>query len=113
MNEMKRCAIYTRKSVEEGLDAEFNTLEAQRKYCEAYVANQPGWLALPERYDDGGYSGGNMNRPAMKRLLADVDAGKVDVIVVYKVDRLSRSIVDFAKDKGITALRFLKEDLAV
>ena len=108
MNELKRCAIYTRKSVEEGLDAEFNTLEAQRKYCEAYVADQPGWLALPERYDDGGYSGGNMNRPAMKRLLEDVDAGKVDVIVVYKVDRLSRSIVDFAnlsahlEKKGVT-----------
>ena len=96
MNENKRCAIYTRKSVDEGLDAEFNTLEAQRKYCEAYIANQPGWHLLPERYDDGGYSGGTMNRPAMKRLLADVDAGKVDVIVAYKIDRLSRSIVDFA-----------------
>lgn len=108
MTEGKRCAIYTRKSVDEGLDAEFNTLEAQRKYCEAYIANQPGWQLLPERYDDGGYSGGNMNRPAMKRLLTDVDAGKIDVIVVYKVDRLSRSIVDFANlsahlaEKGVS-----------
>lgn len=89
-----RCAIYTRKSVDEGLAVEFNTLEAQREYCEAYVARQPGWVVLPEHYDDGGYSGGTMNRPAMKRLLKDIDAGNVDVVVAYKIDRLSRSLRD-------------------
>ncbi len=93
-----RCAIYTRKSVEDGLDAAYTSLDAQRQFCEDYVERQKmhGWIVLPERYDDGGYSGANMNRPAMQRLLADVDAGKIDVIVVYKVDRLSRSLVDFA-----------------
>ena len=89
-----RCAIYTRKSVDEGLDADFNTLESQRAYCEAYISSQRDWVALAEHYDDGGYSGATMNRPAMKRLLADVDAGKVDVIVAYKIDRLSRSLRD-------------------
>ena len=94
-----RCAIYTRKSTEEGLEQEFNTLDAQRESAEAYIASQraEGWMALPERYDDGGFTGGNMERPALKRLMADVEAGKVDCIVVYKVDRLSRSLMDFAR----------------
>jgi len=94
-----RCAVYTRKSTEEGLDQEFNTLDAQREAAEAYIASQKseGWVCLPTRYDDGGYTGGNMDRPALKRLLADVEAGKIDCIVVYKVDRLSRSLLDFAK----------------
>ena len=94
-----RCAIYTRKSTEEGLDQSFNSLDAQREACEAYIRSQEGegWRALPEHYDDGGFSGGNLDRPAMQQLLADVDAGKVDVIVVYKVDRLTRSLLDFAK----------------
>jgi DNA invertase Pin-like site-specific DNA recombinase len=94
-----RCAIYTRKSTEEGLDQAFNTLDAQREASEAYIKSQAGegWRALPARYDDGGYSGGSMDRPALKRLLADVEAGKVDTIVVYKVDRLTRSLMDFAR----------------
>ena len=116
----KRCAIYTRKSVEEGLDQEFNSLDAQREATrksveegldqefnsldaqreagEAYIASQKanGWVCLPTRYDDGGYSGGNMKRPALQQLLADCEAGLVDIIVVYKIDRLSRSICDFA-----------------
>jgi site-specific DNA recombinase len=94
-----RCAIYTRKSTEEGLDQVFNSLDAQREACEAYIRSQAGegWTALRTQYDDGGYSGGNINRPAMQQLLADVDAGRVDVIVVYKVDRLTRSLMDFAK----------------
>jgi site-specific DNA recombinase len=94
-----RCAIYTRKSTEEGLEKEFNTLDAQRECAENYVRSQAGegWIALPDRYDDGGFSGGNMDRPALKRLLADIEAGKIDCIVVYKVDRLSRSLLDFAK----------------
>lgn len=94
-----RCAIYTRKSTEEGLEQDFNTLDAQREAGEAYVASQrnEGWECLAERYDDGGFSGGNLERPALKRLLADVEAGKVDCIVVYKVDRLSRSLLDFAR----------------
>jgi|GEM_PF-171528 len=93
-----RCAIYTRKSTEEGLEQEFNTLDAQREAGESYIASQKGegWVAIPDRYDDGGYTGGNMERPALKRLLEDVKAGKVDCIVVYKVDRLSRSLYDFA-----------------
>ena len=93
-----RCAIYTRKSTEEGLDQVFNTLDAQREACEAYVKSQAGegWRALPARYDDGGFSGGNMDRPAIKRLLADVDCGNIDAIVVYKVDRLTRSLMDFS-----------------
>lgn len=94
-----RCAIYTRKSTEEGLEKEFNTLDAQRESGEAYVASQrnEGWECLPERYDDGGFSGGNIERPALARLLADIEAGKVDCVVVYKVDRLSRSLLDFAR----------------
>ena len=94
-----RCAVYTRKSTEEGLEQEFNSLDAQREACEAYVASQKaeGWLLTPDRYDDGGYSGGTLERPALRRLIADIDAKKVDVIVVYKIDRLSRSLMDFAK----------------
>ena len=94
-----RCAIYTRKSTSEGLEAEFNTLDAQREAAEAYILSQKdeGWVCLPDRYDDGGFSGGNMERPAVKRLMADVEAGRVDCILVYKVDRLSRSLMDFAR----------------
>lgn len=94
-----RCAIYTRKSTEEGLDRAFNSLEAQRESCAAYVASQKdeGWILVDSHYDDGGYSGGSMERPALKTLLADVERGKVDVVVVYKVDRLTRSLTDFAK----------------
>ena len=94
-----RCAIYTRKSTDEGLDREFNSLDAQRESSEAYVVSQQheGWICLPDQYDDGGYTGGNMDRPALQRLLADVAAGKVDCIVVYKVDRLSRSLMDFSR----------------
>jgi site-specific DNA recombinase len=94
-----RCAIYTRKSTEEGLEQEFNTLDAQRESAEAYIASQvgEGWACLPDRYDDGGFTGGNMERPALKRLMADIEAGKVDCVVVYKVDRLSRSLIDFAR----------------
>lgn len=94
-----RCAIYTRKSSDEGLQQEFNSLDAQREAGEAYIASQKteGWVCLPERYDDGGFTGGNMDRPALQRLLADIDAAKVDCVVVYKVDRLSRSLMDFAR----------------
>jgi site-specific DNA recombinase len=96
---LSRCAIYTRKSSEEGLDQAFNSLHAQRDACEAYVLSQKheGWQALPDRYDDGGFSGGNMERPCLKVLLEDISAGKVDIVVVYKVDRLTRSLTDFAK----------------
>ena len=94
-----RCAIYTRKSTEEGLDQQFNSLDAQREACAAYIASQrhEGWRALPKRYDDGGYSGGNVQRPALQQLLADIAAGQVDLVVVYKIDRLTRSLTDFAK----------------
>jgi site-specific DNA recombinase len=94
-----RCAIYTRKSSEEGLQQEFNSLDAQREAAEAYIASQKhdGWVCLPDHYDDGGYTGGNMDRPALRRLMADIEAGKVDAVVVYKVDRLSRSLMDFAR----------------
>ncbi len=97
--EIKRCAIYCRKSVEDGLEQEFNSLDAQREAGEAYIASQKsnGWVCLPQHYDDGGYSGANIKRPALQQLLEDVDAGKVDIIVVYKIDRLSRSICDFAE----------------
>jgi site-specific DNA recombinase len=93
------CAIYTRKSSEEGLEQPFNSLDAQREACEAYISSQrhEGWKMLSNRYDDGGYSGGSMERPALKRLLQDIEASKVNVIVVYKVDRLTRSLADFAK----------------
>src|SRR5213596_4065107 len=86
-----RCAIYTRKSSEEGLEQEFNSLEAQREACEAYIRSQchEGWVSARTRYDDGGFSGGNIERPALQRLLADIAAGRVDVVVVYKVDRLT------------------------
>jgi site-specific DNA recombinase len=94
-----RCAIYTRKSTEEGLEQEFNSLDAQREACAAYIVSQrhEGWIALPDIYDDGGYSGGNMDRPGLKALMAEVAAKRVDVIVVYKVDRLTRSLSDFAR----------------
>jgi DNA invertase Pin-like site-specific DNA recombinase len=94
-----RCAIYTRKSTEEGLDQGFNSLHAQRDACEAYVSSQrsEGWTALKTHYDDGGFSGGTLDRPALKSLLQDIEAGKLDVVVVYKIDRLSRSLMDFAK----------------
>src|SRR5436190_1694184 len=94
-----RCAVYTRKSTEEGLEMEFNSLDAQREACEAYIASQraEGWLLVADRYDDGGFSGGTLERPALKRLLADMEAGKVDVVVVYKIDRLSRSLMDFSR----------------
>jgi site-specific DNA recombinase len=94
-----RCAIYTRKSTEEGLDQDFNSLNAQREACEAFIASQKheGWVPLPMQYDDGGYSGGTLERPALQRLLADVSGSKVDVVVVYKIDRLTRSLLDFAK----------------
>jgi DNA invertase Pin-like site-specific DNA recombinase len=94
-----RCAVYTRKSSEEGLEQEFNSLDAQREACEAYVASQKaeGWLLVPDRYDDGGISGATLERPALKRLLSDIEAQRVDVVVVYKIDRLSRALMDFAK----------------
>ncbi|MCA9055116.1 MAG: recombinase family protein, partial [Planctomycetaceae bacterium] len=94
-----RCAIYTRKSTEEGLEQEYNSLDAQRDAGEAYIKSQQheGWTCLPSRYDDGGYTGANMDRPAMRRLLADIEAGKIDCVVVYKVDRLSRSLLDFSR----------------
>lgn len=100
MNDKKiRCAIYTRKSTEEGLEQEFNSLQAQREACEAYIKSQKHehWQLLPTEYDDGGYSGGNMERPALKRLLSDIRSGLVDIIVVYKIDRLTRSLMDFSK----------------
>jgi len=94
-----RCAVYTRKSTEEGLDKEFNSLDAQRESCEAYIASQraEGWVLLRDQYDDGGFSGGTLERPALRRLLADIEAGRVDVVVIYKLDRLSRSLMDFAR----------------
>src|ERR1700680_3074286 len=94
-----RCAVYTRKSTEEGLEQEFNSLDAQREAAEAYIRSQrhQGWTLLPERYDDGGFSGGNLDRPALQRLLDDIEAGRVHCVVVYKVDRLSRSLLDFAR----------------
>ena len=95
----KRCAIYTRKSSEEGLEQEFNSLQAQSEACEAYIRSQQheGWILARTRYDDGGFSGGNMERPALQRLLADIQGGRIDIIVVYKVDRLTRSLADFAR----------------
>ncbi|MCA9566173.1 MAG: recombinase family protein, partial [Myxococcales bacterium] len=94
-----RCAIYTRKSTSENLDMDFNTLDAQREAAELYIRSQAsqGWVVLPARYDDGGFTGGNMDRPGLQRLIDDIEAGKVDCVVVYKVDRLSRSLLDFAK----------------
>lgn len=105
-----RCAIYTRKSTTMGLEQEFNTLDAQREACEAYICSQAGagWVVLPDHYDDGGFTGANTDRPAFQRLLADVDAGSVDTVVVYKLDRISRSLLDFAtvmkrlNERGVT-----------
>jgi site-specific DNA recombinase len=93
------CAIYTRKSSEEGLEQDFNSLHAQREACASYIQSQKheGWVTLPTAYDDGGYSGGNMDRPGLSQLMADIAAGKVKIVVVYKVDRLTRSLADFAK----------------
>ena len=98
-----RCAVYTRKSGEEGLDMEFNSLDAQREACEAYIASQraEGWVTVRDQYDDGGFSGGTLERPALQRLLAHIAAGSIDVIVVYKIDRLSRVLMDFSKLVGI------------
>src|ERR1039458_485383 len=94
-----RCAVYTRKSTEEGLDQDFNSLHAQREAAEAYIVSQKhlGWTLVPTHYDDGGFTGANLDRPALQQLLADIDAQRVEVIVVYKVDRLSRSLLDFAR----------------
>src|ERR1700693_2435169 len=94
-----RCAVYTRKSSEEGLEQEFNSLHAQREACEAFIRSQrhEGWACLPQAYDDGGISGATMDRPALQQLLTDIRAGKVDVVVTYKIDRLTRSLADFAK----------------
>ena len=94
----RRCAVYTRKSSEEGLEQEFNSLQAQSEACEAYILSQrhEGWTLTRTRYDDGGFSGGNMQRPALQRLLADIQGDRIDIIVVYKVDRLTRALADFA-----------------
>jgi site-specific DNA recombinase len=94
-----RCAIYTRKSTEEGLEQEFNALQAQRESAEAYIRSQQfsGWVALPDSFDDGGFSGASLERPAMERLLHAIEAGQIDCVVVYRVDRLSRSLFDFAR----------------
>ena len=102
-----RCAIYTRKSSEEGLDQEFNSLQAQREACEAFINSQrhEGWVCLPACYDDGGCSGARMERPALQHLLADITAGRVDTVVVYKIDRLTRSLADFAKIVEILDMR--------
>ena len=95
----RRCAIYTRKSAEEGLEQEFNSLAAQREACEAFIRSQrnEGWVLGKTRYDDGGFSGGNLERPALQRLLADIRTGRIDIVIVYKVDRLTRSLADFAR----------------
>src|SRR3989442_4707596 len=99
ISKLARCAIYTRKSTEYNLELAFTSLDAQREACEAYIKSQSheGWRMLPDRYDDGGLSGASLARPALQALLADVGAGKVDIAVVYKVDRLTRSLADFAK----------------
>ena len=94
-----RCAIYTRKSTDEGLEQSFNSLDAQREACEAFIASQKheGWIMDTTPYDDGGWSGGTLERPAVKQLLEDVKVGRIQIIVVYKIDRLTRSLTDFAK----------------
>src|SRR5438477_9720499 len=99
VSKLARCAIYTRKSSEHNLDLAFTSLDAQREACEAYIKSQTqeGWRLLPERYDDGGLSGASLARPALQSLLAQVRARKIDIVVVYKVDRLTRSLADFAK----------------
>ncbi|MDP8265673.1 MAG: recombinase family protein, partial [Candidatus Aceula meridiana] len=93
------CAIYTRKSTSEGLDQDFTTLDAQREAAENYISSQKheGWLVIPTRYDDGGFTGANIDRPALQKLLADIKAGGIDCVIVYKVDRLSRSLMDFTQ----------------
>ncbi|MHB9023047.1 MAG: recombinase family protein [Armatimonadota bacterium] len=98
-----RCAVYTRKSTDEGLNRDFTTLDAQREASEAYIASQQheGWIALPTRYDDGGFSGATLDRPAMQRLLTDIEAGKIDALVCYKLDRVSRSLLDFLNLNGV------------
>src|SRR5258707_794457 len=110
-----RCAIYTRKSTEEGLEQEFNSLDAQREAAEAYVKSQAheGWICLPDRYDDGGFTGGNMDRPAVRRVLADIEQGKVDAVIAYKVDRLSRSLLDFSKMMEVFATRACSSGVSV
>src|SRR5258706_4196213 len=99
VGKLARCAIYTRKSSEHNLDLEFNSLDAQREACEAYIKSQAheGWRLIHSRYDDGAFSGASLDRPALQRLLTEVLSGKIDIIVVYKVDRLTRSLADFAK----------------
>lgn len=96
---LKYCAVYTRKSTEEGLEQDFNSLDAQREACLSYITSQKaeGWVPVMEAYDDGGYSGGTLERPALKRLMEDIKAGKVNIIVVYKIDRLTRALMDFSK----------------
>jgi len=95
----KRCAVYCRVSSDERLDQSFNSIDAQREAGQAFIKSQSheGWIAVADNYDDGGFSGGNMDRPALRRLMADIEAGKVDIVVVYKIDRLSRSLADFAR----------------
>jgi hypothetical protein len=107
-----RCAIYTRKSTEHGLALEFNSLDAQREACEAYIKSQAsaGWHALSNRYDDPAYSGGSMDRPALQKLLKDIEAAQIDVVVVYKIDRLTRSLADFAKLACSVPVRFDVDD---
>ena len=97
MKKQIRCAIYTRKSTEEGLEQDFNSLDAQREACESYIKSQTheGWVLIKKQYNDGGYSGGTMERPAFKELLEDIKNNKIDIVVVYKVDRLTRSLMDF------------------
>ena len=99
VSRLLRCAIYTRKSTEHNLDLAFTSLDAQRDACEAYIKSQAheGWRLIPDRYDDGAFSGASLDRPALQKLLADVRAGTIDVVLVYKVDRLTRSLADFAK----------------
>jgi DNA invertase Pin-like site-specific DNA recombinase len=94
-----RCAVYTRKSTSEGLDSDFSSLDAQREACEAYIASQRSedWTLIDQSYDDGGFSSGNTERPALRRLMADIERGEVDLVAVYKIDRLSRSLLDFLK----------------
>lgn len=98
-DKLLRCAVYTRKSTEDGLEQEFNSLDAQYEACSSYALSQrhEGWVLVRDRYDDGGFSGGNMERPGLKRLLADIEAGKVDIVLLYKIDRLTRSLTDFSK----------------
>ena len=105
-----RCAIYTRKSSDEGLEQEFNSLDTQREACEAYIVSQrhAGWVALADMYDDGGLSGGTMERPALKRLLEDITASKVQTVVVYKVDRLTRSLLAGSQSNALTPSRLLR-----